>query len=647
MRSGRLVVGTPSYGKQIALFRLLVVLFCHRFQFTQAWRRQLDSLASILPGRRKNSKKDRAASDVLLLDQNQTIESISNLLHNEILDESKFPSDAAGNHLEVMEKDGERLELATLQSSTTTTEHEPSTKTRIVLRDSFDMVNENYRFEIGPSLGSALLLQTVGAGDFLIRNAGPKWFNWIASRWLSGRSRSAIFTIIDIIRRFHDHGVVDIFAKYPQNQIFWALVAYSGLQRTMEREGLMEQYHGEEMPYEETNTVSDAALMETLAHYSVYSSAVYGWKLGYAMKGTTFIKRIARGRFLRRERVHSKSRVDSFWKLNGTISDLSFFLRRTGRSESDVVDAEWGTDTHSPGYVIVRDPERKALVLSVRGTWTLHDILTDLCCTSQEFDDNIDNGEDEDEGGQVLSLSKRLWNWFYPQTSSSNLDSGSDGEEENIPSAHHGMLEAAKWLLNTTQKVVEDELQKNPDYSLVICGHSMGGGVAALLGTMWRRQFPVSVYVYGPPCIAPLRASPPIGCAGGLNITSCIVEGDPFSLLSLGHVAELTVALDRLCEDSRLRERVLQSTMFRRKDDTKRKDSWWILHTLRFLHANSTGEKHYPPGRLLLLRKRRQKWIAQDAKHSQFAHFQVRPSMLDLGKHLPSLYEECLHSFAE
>jgi len=507
-----------------------------------------------------------------------------------------------------------------------------------------------------------------------MKRAGPKWFDWVASRWLSGRSRSAIFTIIDIIRRFRDHGVVDLFAKYSQPQIFWSLVAYSGLQRTIEAEGLIEQYFadnstvGDDDALDRVDQVEDPALLDTLSYYSVYASAAYGWKLGFAMKGTTFLKKISRGKFMgERKAPHHKSREEPFWKRNGTnfnisISDMSFFLRRTGRQESDVVAAEWGTDTHSPGYVITRDEARQALVVSVRGTWSVHDVLTDLCCTSQDF--SVDKSDSKEEGEKEWSLSKRLWNWFYPQTTPVNTASSS--HQNSIPSAHHGMLEAAQWLMNATQDFVDEEMRKNPQYSLVLCGHSMGGGVAALLGALWRKRYPVSVFVYGPPCLAPLHANPPTGPGGGLNIISTVVEGDPFGCISLGHIAELSVALDRLCADARLRERVLQSTMFRKGGDRgkKRQDAWWLVHTLRYLHANSTGEKHYPPGRLLLLKQSRNRgspqrqtpgessrekdmWTIGDVKHTHFGHFQVRPSMLDLGKHMPSLYEEALSAVSE
>ena len=283
------------------------------------------------------------------------------------------------------------------------------------------------------------------------------------------------------------------------------------------------------------------------------------------------------------------------------------------------------------------------------------DVLTDLCCTPQTFSLSQQSNETNKAplGDLSSSFSQRLWNWFFsgsryfPESQSFKWPS----ENDEINSAHHGMLEAAQGLLKSTQEIVARELNENPDYSLVIVGHSMGGGVAALLGTLWLETFPVSVFVYGPPCIAPLDATALIGPETSNHIVSVAIEGDPFGFMSLGHIAELTSALDRLCADKGLRERLLHATVFRRRKQQK-ENSWWLLHTMRYLHANFTGEKMYPPGRLLLLkqqpsaRRHREQWTVRDVQPQHYSHFQARPSMLDLSKHLPSLYEEALCTLA-
>lgn len=48
---------------------------------------------------------------------------------------------------------------------------------------------------------------------------------------------------------------------------------------------------------------------------------------------------------------------------------------------------------------------------------------------------------------------------------------------------HRGMLNAARYVYNTLKanKVLEQLLMMNPEYQLVICGHSLGAGIASLL----------------------------------------------------------------------------------------------------------------------------------------------------------------------
>ena len=44
------------------------------------------------------------------------------------------------------------------------------------------------------------------------------------------------------------------------------------------------------------------------------------------------------------------------------------------------------------------------------------------------------------------------------------------------------------------------------------------------------------------------------------QILSVIGEGDPFSVISLGHVADTTKAISKLCQDKGFREEILQRT---------------------------------------------------------------------------------------
>lgn len=58
---------------------------------------------------------------------------------------------------------------------------------------------------------------------------------------------------------------------------------------------------------------------------------------------------------------------------------------------------------------------------------------------------------------------------------------------------------------------------------------------------------------YGMPCSFPFNDERD-------QIISVVGEGDPFSAISLGHLADITKALSQLCQDRGFRDEILQRT---------------------------------------------------------------------------------------
>ena len=54
------------------------------------------------------------------------------------------------------------------------------------------------------------------------------------------------------------------------------------------------------------------------------------------------------------------------------------------------------------------------------------------------------------------------------------------------------MLEAAKYVYDDMEarKVLQNAFEDHPEFNLRIIGHSLGAGVAAVLGLMMRKQYP-------------------------------------------------------------------------------------------------------------------------------------------------------------
>jgi hypothetical protein len=158
-----------------------------------------------------------------------------------------------------------------------------------------------------------------------------------------------------------------------------------------------------------------------------------------------------------------------------------------------------------------------------------------------------------------------------------------------------------------------------------------------VLGTLWEDTFPnIVVYAYGAACVMPDRGQE----ESGITIVSVMSEGDPFSCLSLGHVADVSIALAQLCENPELRTTILMRT-----DGSipamEERDLRWCSSTMQEMRESMVGEKLYPPGKLVFLRRGegRRDCHAQEVPAGFFRDLVIGPRMFDLSRHVPRMYE--------
>jgi hypothetical protein len=268
-------------------------------------------------------------------------------------------------------------------------------------------------------------------------------------------------------------------------------------------------------------------------------------------------------------------------------------------------------------YVTV-DHAAEAVVLTCRGTLGLSDILTDLTCAYSEFN--------------------------LPQR-------GPDGKERKF-TAHGGMLGAAQLLAKQKGKVyrvIRDALDRWPTYGLVLCGHSLGAGVASLLSVLWSQERddfaqtegdlyihalpgfpakdtipfvtnvesglppgrPIHCYTFGPPCVMSIELSQ--YCGLGL-VTSVIHSYDIVSSLSLGLLKDFKNVAISLHTESQVTDEILSRIIGRYQrngteqttdeDETDKPseeerhpddDEQWFWALIKTMRADMTSEKLYPP----------------------------------------------------
>ncbi|CAN6203870.1 unnamed protein product [Urochloa humidicola] len=155
-----------------------------------------------------------------------------------------------------------------------------------------------------------------------------------------------------------------------------------------------------------------------------------------------------------------------------------------------------------PGYYIGIDPRAKLVILGIRGTHTVYDLVTDLIALSDK------------------KVSPKGF------------------------STHFGTYEAARWYLRHELGIIRKCLEKHKDYKLRLVGHSLGGASAALLAIMLRKKSKeelgfspdiISAVGYGtPPCISKEAAE---SCAS--YVSTVVLQDDIIPRLSAASLARL------------------------------------------------------------------------------------------------------------
>ncbi|WWC71646.1 uncharacterized protein I206_105604 [Kwoniella pini CBS 10737] len=204
-------------------------------------------------------------------------------------------------------------------------------------------------------------------------------------------------------------------------------------------------------------------------------------------------------------------------------------------------------------YVAV-EHSLQAIVLTCRGTLGLSDVLVDLTCEYQSIE--VDQGDPDAS--------------YY---------------------VHAGMWQSARKLTvkqSTVHETIKEALTRYPTYGLVLAGHSLGGGVAALLAilsAMPAKSFskqnaklknpfdhpkistpfvtnfesglppgrPIHCYAYGPPAVA----SPDLTAYSRGLITSVVQDSDLVPTLSIGGIKDFKNIALTLSEEGNIAEEIV------------------------------------------------------------------------------------------
>ena len=186
--------------------------------------------------------------------------------------------------------------------------------------------------------------------------------------------------------------------------------------------------------------------------------------------------------------------------------------------ESELVYADFNNTLSSVPYCILLDHTTQSVVVSVRGTLSLEDLVTDVDLDPEPLESlAIEFGLcDQKEGNLDLA------NDTGDVQTSMNISSNNTGEKENPfrnQYAHGGVVACVRNLYNDLQRhrlldrlllgesssgndglYDDNSLPMYPNYTLTLVGHSLGGAACVLLSYLLQPKFPaVRVWTFSPP----------------------------------------------------------------------------------------------------------------------------------------------------
>lgn len=151
--------------------------------------------------------------------------------------------------------------------------------------------------------------------------------------------------------------------------------------------------------------------------------------------------------------------------LSNTELTKRVIVRRTGVERRNIVYCCAQGRALLPAHYVCVDHRIRGVLVVIRGTMSMGDWVTDLAATQEE-----------------LSVH------------------GADGVVHGY--AHSGVLRSARSIYLATREPVLQSLSQNPGYRLLLTGHSLGAGVAAVLSLIFRDDdcIPsVTAFCHAPP----------------------------------------------------------------------------------------------------------------------------------------------------
>lgn len=388
---------------------------------------------------------------------------------------------------------------------------------------------------------------------------------------------------------------------------------------------------------------ADAETLAEAAHYMKYAFAAYGWKLFVWEKKTVGVARLCFGRSCGMWTAIASQR-HGLPLLNSSQApyfNREAILQAAELAEEDLLDVR--LEGHAPNvlpYCLAVDHAKRTIVLAIRGSMSMDDVVRDLLFEPASLDDWI-SGQSPNNSSGIVSGSGN-----GPGSSTSvGRSSSSPLWEAPLPplrpasantryAAHSGIFEATRATLEDLQqagvlaRALLGPAPRYPDYSLVVCGHSLGAGCAFLLSLRLRQFFPnLRCLAFSPPG-GLATAELCIGAAEWCTSVVCGKEMIPrLTLTTFERTRDEIVYCAARCRRSKvslmlgwLTGRIWKDEeLFYRPEDLPDEPQAWLESYRESLAATAARREYVklagqfgPPGRVLYLKPTGRKAVSKN-----------------------------------
>lgn len=207
--------------------------------------------------------------------------------------------------------------------------------------------------------------------------------------------------------------------------------------------------------------------MQTIIHYMNYSLAAYGWPMFLITHSATGICQLCT-KFTCCLSCCGRKNQSEIVEDNCCNCNYAALKQMISVGDIEVIYTTFHVDVAQTPFFVAIDYSKGKIVISIRGTLSMKDVLTDL------------NAE-----GDVLPLNPPRDDFI----------------------GHKGMVQAAVYIQNklAEENLIHRALSHNPakntqNFDLVLVGHSLGAGTAAILAILLKPDHPtLQCFSYSPP----------------------------------------------------------------------------------------------------------------------------------------------------